>query len=104
MNWYTVTGDNVSVIEASLKDGNGNAVNLTGATVILLYREQSSSTSPTSVACTVTDATAGVVQARPTFSTAGFYVAEFEVTFTGGSVQTFPTASPFKIIVRSDLN
>lgn len=94
-------GDTVSVIQQTLEDENGAPVDLTGAQV--RFRLAPITGSGTSVL----DAAATVVQtgSPPNFTNkgvvkytwvagntavAGLYLAEWEVTFSGGGVGTYP--------------
>jgi hypothetical protein len=91
-DFYVKQGDTRSPYVRTLEDGDGNPVNISGATVA--YRMQPLGGIQTiSGPATILNAPQGQVsyswQAADT-DTAGIYFAEWEVTFSGGAVQTFP--------------
>jgi hypothetical protein len=101
--WYTVSNDTAATITATLTEADGTAINLTGASVKLLYVESSVGGTATSVACSVSDAAAGIVTVSPTFEDPGRYLAEFQITFSDDSIRTVPTADTVRLLVRGEL-
>lgn len=99
-------GDTLPFIEATLRSENGTPVNLAGATVLFKMKKPGSNAVLINRACTITDAANGVVrfawQAGET-DTIGNYSAEFEATFFGGSVETFPNDGYVTIRVVGDI-
>lgn len=101
-------GDTAPVVRATLLDENGDPVNLTGATVKFVM---ASTTTPRTVhideAATLADAANGAVEypwaEGDTALAAGAYVAEFEVVFASGEVQTFPTDGYVDVQIIDDL-
>jgi hypothetical protein len=87
-----VTGDNLPVLQFTLKDAETDtAINLLSASAILRVRPVGSSTPTGAITCVITDPGNGVITATfgaDFFPVAGTYEAEVEVTFPGGSVQT----------------
>ena len=106
-DFHIKVGDRKPTLQATLWEGeNETAVNLTGATVKLLVRKSGSSTTQSLTAAIVT-AASGIVKyewAGTEFTTAGLYLAEWEVTFSDGTKGTFPNDGHFKIQVTDDLN
>lgn len=92
---------------ATLQDGNGAAIDLTGASVRFLMRQIGSSAVKVDAAMTVTDASAGSVrydwQAGDT-DTSGSYQVEFEVTYAGGGIETFPNDGYQRVVIIDDID
>ncbi len=97
-------GDTAPAIQATLLDGAGNPVNLTGATVRLHVGR--SGQPIVDAPATIVDAAGGVVsyawQAQD-LATPGQWLAEWEVTYATGEVETFPNASQLLVTVLHDL-
>lgn len=95
-----VRNDTAPPITATLTDSAGTAIDLSGATV-RFHMVDSAGAVKVDAACTVTSATGGVVSyswAAADTDTSGSYKAEWEVTFSDGTIRTFP--SPSKTMVR----
>jgi hypothetical protein len=99
--------DTSPALEAYLRDSRGRAVNLTGATVVFHMRLQSSGEAKiTDGSVTLTTATQGLVSYSFTAAntdTSGIYQAEFQVTFSGGAIETFPNDDYIKVVVTDDV-
>jgi uncharacterized protein YfaS (alpha-2-macroglobulin family) len=93
-------------IRATLQNASGVAVNLNGATV-RFHMKSVDGTLVIDRAMTITTAASGIVtynwQAGDT-STAGTYFAEFEVTYSDLSVETFPNTGNLPIVITPELN
>lgn len=106
--------DLLPVLEAILKDANDNPVDLTDATDVVFHmREEDGETLKIDgVAGTfgANRATGKVIYAwrwlDPDFDTdtSGLFLAEFEVTWTGGKIQTFPSRGYISIQIVDDLS
>jgi hypothetical protein len=86
-------GDTAPVLQATLTDSSGSAVNLSGATARFRLLEPRGGTSKIDASATIHDATNGVVRypwGDSDTDEAGRYRAEFEVEYADGSVETFP--------------
>ena len=106
-HFYIKQNDTRPAIAANLTDANAAAVNLTGATVRFSMRVEPAGTVKVSAAAaTIDDAEAGQVSYNWTASdtnTADDYEAEFQVTFVGGAVQTFPGRNWIAVHVIDDI-
>ena len=106
-HFYIKQNDTRPAIAANLTDANAAAVNLTGATVRFSMRVEPAGTVKVSAAAaTIDDAEAGQVSYNWTASdtnTADDYEAEFQVTFVGGAVQTFPGRNWIAVHVIDDV-
>jgi hypothetical protein len=98
-DFFLKQGDTAPALQATLKDGAQNAVDVTGATVVFSM-ETAGVVKVSEAQVTITTATDGVVtyswSAQDT-DTPGNYTGEFEVTFGGGAVQTFPNTFEEKL-------
>jgi len=97
-DWYTRANDTGSVMSVVLKDGAGDVVDVSGATIE--FRAYGPGDDVTAVVTLDTPAS-GEVSTIPVFTEAGTYYGRFHVTFGGGTTQTFPTADDIVIEVRS---
>jgi hypothetical protein len=106
-HFYIKQNDTRPAITAILTDANDAAVNLTGATIAFSMREEPAGTVKLSaVSANVTDSEAGQVSynwASGNTDTATDYEAEFQVTFAGGAVQTFPGRNWIFVHVIDDI-
>ena len=105
--FYIGQNDTASPIKRDLKDAFGSPVNLTGANVKFSMRVKPAGTVKVNGA-TATIVTAGTGRVHYTFTasntdTAEQFVGEFEVTFSGGEVQTYPNRGYIPIFVQDDI-
>ena len=104
--FYIKQGDTSPYLQVTLKDGDGAVVNLTGATAVFSMRRGGSTTVSEQSATVVSPATAGVVRytwGASDTATPGMYEGEFEVTFSGGEIQTYPNAGYIEINVLEQI-
>lgn len=99
-------GDTSPAIEKALVDADGVAINLTGATVRFIMARRGSTIATVNAAATIIDAAGGIV--RYTWQVGdttehGTYDGEFEVTYTGGAIESFPNDGFLEIKVTRDL-
>ena len=106
MSFFIKQNDTSPALLATLKDFSGDAINLTGASV-LFHMKDLSGTVKISQAMTITNATLGLVrydwQVGDT-DTVGTYYVEFQVTYSDGSVETFPNNGNKVVSVVKELN
>lgn len=97
--------DTAPAFLATLRDGAGAAVDLTGATARFVMRDSEGATK-VSAAATITAPAAGRVQyswVAGDTDTVGTYAAEVEITFADATVQTFPSQGYQAVVVWEDL-
>lgn len=102
-------GDTGPKFRATLRDANGDAINLAGATAAFYMRDIGGQrlVKVNGGAMTILDAAAGRVEypwAAGDTDTAGLFDAEVQVTFGDGEVQTFPNDGPHRVEVIEDIS
>ena len=106
-HFYIKEDDTRPAITAILTDANDAAVNLTGASVAFSMRvEPAGAIKLSAVLANVIDSEAGQVSynwATGDTDTAADYEAEFQVTFAGGAIQTFPGRNWIFVHVIDDI-
>jgi len=105
--FYIGQNDTAAPITRDLKDAFGAPVNVTGASVRFSMRVKPAGTVKVDAA-SATVVNGGIGRVRYTFSatntnTADEYEGEFEVTFSDGSIQTFPNRGYIPVVVQDDI-
>lgn len=103
---YWKQGDTAPAIAEQLFDGNGDPVNLAGASVKFMAWFPGDAAVKINASATVTDAATGKVSYTPTAlntDTAGDLLVEWQVTFGGGAIETFPNSNWQKVRVVDDI-
>lgn len=93
-------------LAATLRDGFGKAVNLTGATGVFRMRNAKTRANKISAPIAITDPPKGRVQYDWVIGdtdTIGIFEAEIVVTFGTGDVLTFPGKEFHRVVVEDDL-
>lgn len=108
-DFYIKRGDRQPGISAVLRDAAGVGVNLTGATVKFLMRRFTDGALIVSAGATPGNQTTdpgrvNYLWAAGDTDVAGYHYAEWEVTYTDGTKQTFPTSGYHLIDVIADLD
>lgn len=106
MAFYIKQNDTSPRLQATLKDGSGTAIDLTGASVNFHMRAVGSTTNKVDGSATIADEDNGVVfysWASSDTDTSGSFEAEFEVTYTGGAVETFPNDKYIQVEITDDI-
>ena len=97
--------DRLPALQATLEDGEGNPVDLTGTTIKFKMRGASATTLKVDAGATIVSPTLGTVKyewAAAETDTPGDYYGEFEVT-SAGKTLTFPNGAHLFIRVLDDL-
>jgi len=103
---YRKVGDTSPTLDIICKDSDGNVVQVIGATVQFHLRLCGSASLVIDAAGSVVDGATGHIRYTPQvgdFDTAGFYEAEYEVTYSDGSIETFPNDGNLQLILTSEL-
>jgi Rib/alpha/Esp surface antigen-like repeat protein len=106
MTFNLKQNDTSPQISAILQDGAGTAIDLTGANVRFHMKRIGAATASVDANATIVNDNAGSVKyvwISADTSVAGTYQAEFEVTYTDGSVETFPNDTSIAIEIVEDL-
>lgn len=106
-------GDTSSAVYATLQDASGDAVDIQGADVRFLMAPLSGGTLTVAAAAVNAQVGAGTVDgskgnvvynwATTDLSVADWYSAEWEVTFSNGSIQSFPNTGYMLVAVEAQL-
>lgn len=102
--FFLKQGDTAPSIRYTIQDENDVAIDLTGATVAFYMQEVSSGVEKIDgAAATIVDAVNGIVEyqwAAGDSAEANLYLAEFVVTFPGGTQRTSPDPGYIHIVVN----
>jgi hypothetical protein len=103
---FTIKKDNTRPsLKRQLQDGEGNPIDLTGATVRFFMRGKGSNLLVAGLPCTVLQD--GWVQYDwriEDTAVSGFHRAEFQVEYSPGQFETFPNKGYLQIEVEEDLD
>ena len=110
-DFFLKRGDTSSSIASTLENSGGTAINIQGATVRFKMAPIGGGTLTIDAAATNAQNGTGVDGSMgqvayvwaTVAATASLYVGEWEVTYSGGSVQTYPNDSYVLIEVAPDL-
>jgi hypothetical protein len=106
MTIYIKQNDTSPALTGQLFNPDGSNPNLAGSTVKFIMRPAAGGSAKVDASATVVTASTGNVKyswiAADT-DTVGSFEGEFEVTFSGGAVQTYPNKGYLKIEVTDDL-
>ena len=93
VSFHKKTGDTKTDLQVTLKDGDRNVVDVTGATVkFSMLLEGGTTLVINEGAVTLVTAASGIVKyewTAPDVTLAGTFLGEFEVTYSDGSIETF---------------
>jgi hypothetical protein len=106
VDFYIKKDDQLPEIRATLLDADGNAVNLTGASVKFIMADKATGTVKVDAAGVVETPASGIVHyawAEADTDTAGTFKAEWEVEYGDGRLETFPNSTFLEIKITEDL-
>jgi hypothetical protein len=105
--FYIKQNDTRPELDVFLRDDKDRSINITGASVKFNMRDASDNSVKISAgSVTTVSSTAGRV--KYSFgvldtNTSGNFEGEFQVTFVGGQVETFPNDGYIKVIITDDV-
>ena len=94
-------------VQATLKDATGAVVPLAGSSIKFKMRRSGIVTPVIDDAATIVDAAGGQVKyewSAEDTAAHGLFEGEFEVTFAGGVIETFPNDSYISISIIDDIS
>ena len=106
MTFYIKQNDTSPAMLATLKDGDGTVIELSGSTVRFHMRPLGAATNTVDAAAAIHNVDAGQVSytwSAPDTATTGIFEAEFEVINTDGSVETFPNSGYISVEITDDI-
>jgi len=98
--------DTSPILQTTITDAAGNGVDLTGSTVRFHMKRYGATTAKIDAAALVYDEDNGIVRyAWQTGDTdvGGSFLAEFEVTYSDGTIETFPNSGYIQVDVLDDI-
>lgn len=105
--FYLKKGDTSPSIQATLTDGDGATIDLTGATVVFNMADEDGTLVVDGGSCNIDNNTdpaqVSYDWAADDTDTAGYFTAEFEVTYSDTSVETFPNKGFIGVHIHADL-
>lgn len=107
MPFYIKKNDTSPALRATLKDGLGSAVDLTGTVVRFHMREIGALTAKVDSLASLIDPGNGVVEyswSAGDTDTLGSFEGEFEVIYAGGEVESFPNNRHIEIEITDDIS
>jgi len=106
MTFYVKQNDTSPSMLATLKNADGNAVDISGGTVRFHLRQVGADSALVDSAAVIVDGVGGIVRydwlASDTVSV-GSYQAEFEVTYSSGAIETFPNDGYISVKITGEI-
>jgi len=106
MAYFIKQNDTSPALQVTLQDASGTAVDLTGTTVRFHMRKIGDTSTKVDDAATLSDADNGIVYyqwSATDTDTVGSFEAEFEVTYSGGEIETFPNNRFIEVEITDDI-
>lgn len=106
--FYIKQNDTSPDLQVTLKDGDDAAVDVSGATIVFSMSDIGGIVKVSEQSVTTVTAESGIVKypwSAADTDTPGTYRGEFEVTFSGGQIQTYPNsrAEQLDIIIEPEI-
>lgn len=105
-DFHITQNDTAPAIEATLKDSDGNAVDISGGSVTFHMRAKGETTTKVNASAKIVDSANGKVKyewASGDTDTFGMFDAEWEVKYSDGSIETFPSNGFTEISIRKEI-
>ena len=106
-------GDLGPIFDSTIRDRDGNALSLVGATARFLMRDSTDRSNVVAAAATIVNPAAVAPDpdlgrityawTAPDTQAPGKFDAEVEVTFAGGIVETFPNVGYHQVVIQDDI-
>jgi hypothetical protein len=106
MAFYIKQNDTQPAFQAILEDGAGDPINLDGATVRFHMRAIGATSTKVDAAASVISALSGIVRyswSAADTDTTGSFQAEFEVTYSDSTIETFPNDGYIRVEIVDDI-
>lgn len=106
MAFYVKQNDTSPAMLATLQDGDGNAINIQGASVRFHMRQIGRSDIVVDAPAVIVTPIEGLVRydwGAADTDTVGSYQAEFEVTYNDASIETFPNDGYIRVEIIDDI-
>jgi hypothetical protein len=107
MAFHIKQNDTSPAMLATLKDGNGTVIELSGSSVRFHMRPIGQTTNTVDSAATIHDVDLGQVSyawSSTDTANSGMFEAEFQVTNTDGTIETFPNAGHIIVEITSEIS
>ena len=110
--FYMNENDTLPDLQVTVKDGDDVVVDVTGATIKFSMKDIALGTLKINErSVTIVNGTSGIIKYvwqsdKSDTNVVGKYLCEFEVTFSGGAVLTFPgnTINPLYLVITAELS
>lgn len=103
MDFTIKQGDRLPAFADTLKEPDGSAADLTGATILFIMRGPVTKSGAGSIVGVATLGQARYDWATGDTDTSGLYIGEWEVTYSGSRKETYPNGRYLGIRVLEDL-
>lgn len=105
--FFIKQNDTSPSLQGTATDADGVAVPVTGASIQFHMRKSGATTPKVSAAGTIVDGPNGIMKydwITGDTDTTGLFYGEFQVTYSGGAIETFPNKGYIKIRISAELD